>query len=134
MIQAYFNEVWPYTRDECRAMFISVPRFLTALKDNISSKSEYVAYIKENIYKADLIVWDDISAKTGTEFEINQLLSLIDGRYALRKANIYTSNRNHAEIQNDLGERLASRVCSTAIDIELHGKDKRPLAANGGLN
>lgn len=127
MIQSYFNKIWPTSSLTCRAMFISVPRFLLAIKDFKNTKNDYLDFIQENILKADLVVWDDIAAKVGTEFEISHLLSYIDNRIALNKANIYTSNLNQAELTEALGERLASRVCNFSIDIELKGADKRAL-------
>lgn len=130
LIQAYFNKIWPKTPLVCKALFISVPRFLLALKDNITNKSEYVDFIKENIMAADLVVWDDLGAKIATEFELNHLLSLIDGRIALGKSNIYTTNLNSREITTALGERLASRVCQFSTEIEFHGADKRSIGGN----
>ena len=125
MIEAYFNKIWPKTAMSCRALFISVPRFLLALKDNISNKNDYVEYIKANIMSADLVVWDDIAAKIGSEFELNHLLSLIDGRITLGKSNIFTSNLGEKEMYNALGSRLTRRICHMSIDIQLHGADKR---------
>lgn len=130
LIQAYFNKIWPKTPLICKALFISVPRFLLALKDSINNKNEYVDFIKENIMIADLVVWDDLGAKVATEFELNHLLSLIDGRIALGKSNIYTTNLDSREITTALGERLASRVCQFSIDIEFHGADKRNIGGN----
>lgn len=80
------------------------------------------------IPKADLVIWDDIATKTGSDYEINKLLSLIDGRYAKGKANIYTSNLNSAEINIALGSRLRSRICQASTDVELQGGDKRGLS------
>ena len=80
MVQSYFNLIWPTVSLKCKALFINVPRFLLALKDNISQKNDYISFIKENIQTADLVVWDDIAAKVGTEFELNYLLSFIDTR------------------------------------------------------
>ena len=90
--EAYFEKIWARTDVTCRVLFISVPRFLLALKDNISAKSSYVDYIKENVFNADLVIWDDIAAKMGSEFELTHLLNIIDNRLALGKSNIYTSN------------------------------------------
>lgn len=126
LIQSYFNNIWPESEVGCRALFISVPRFLIELKD-FSNRSEYVDFIKENIMTADLVVWDDIAAKVGTEFELNQLLSYIDGRISLGKSNVYTSNLNSTEMRVALGDRLASRICNYSVDIELHGADKRAI-------
>ena len=131
MIQEYFESIWLETSLGCKAMFISVPRFLLALKENITERSEYVAFIRAHVLEADLVVWDDIAAKVGTDFELNHLLSLIDGRIAQGKSNIYTSNLNPQEIMSALGSRLQSRICNCSIDIELHGKDKRAIF-NGG--
>lgn len=131
LMQAYFDKIWAKTPLMCRALFVNVPRFLLAIKDSISNKNEYADFIRENIMNADLVVWDDISAKMGSDYEINYLLSLIDGRIALGKSNIYTSNANRQEIYTSLGNRLASRICQFSIDIEFHGADKRGF---GGQN
>lgn len=127
LAQAYFNKIWARTDIKCRVLFISVPRFLLALKDNISVKSPYVEYIKENVLEADLVIWDDIAAKMGSEFELTHLLNIIDNRLALGKSNIYTSNLNRQQLYTALGDRLTSRIANMSIDIELHGADKRFL-------
>ena len=61
-------------------LFIGVPRFLLELKANISQKSEYIEDIEDSVLDADLVVWDDIGSKNGTEFEVSHLLSIIDTR------------------------------------------------------
>ena len=127
LAEAYFNKIWARTETKCRVLFISVPRFLLALKDNITTKSSYVEYIKDNVFDADLVIWDDIAAKMGSEFELTHLLNIIDNRLALGKSNIYTSNLNRQQLYNALGERLTSRIANMSIDIELFGSDKRFL-------
>lgn len=125
LIQTYFNKIWHKSEMQCRALFINVPRFLLALKENITQKSEYLEKVVNSVRIADLVVWDDIAAKTGTEYEINNLLSLIDGRLSLGKSNIFTSNLNGQEISKALGDRLASRICHMSIDVSFSGADKR---------
>jgi DNA replication protein DnaC len=125
--EAYFNKIWARSEAKCRVLFISVPRFLLALKDNITAKNSYVEYIKENVFEADLVIWDDIAAKMGSEFELTHLLNIIDNRLALCKSNIYTSNLNRQQLYTALGERLTSRIANMSIDIELFGSDKRIL-------
>ena len=98
-----------------------------AIKDNISNKSTYIEYIKENVLEADLVVWDDLGNKMGSEFELSHLLSIIDNRITLGKSNIYTSNLTRQQLYSALGERLTSRVANMSIDIELFGSDKRNL-------
>ena len=127
LAEAYFNKIWARSNSRCRVLFISVPRFLLALKDDITTKNAYVAYIKENVLEADLVIWDDIAAKMGSEFELTHLLNIIDNRLALGKSNIYTSNLNKQQLYVALGERLTSRIANMSTDIELFGADKRCL-------
>lgn len=131
LAQAYFNKIWARTDIKCRVLFISVPRFLLALKDNITAKNAYVDHIKDNVLEADLVIWDDIAAKMGSEFELTHLLNIIDNRLALGKSNIYTSNLNKQQLSTALGERLTSRIANMSLDIELHGADKRFLKLEG---
>ena len=49
LLQTYFNTIWLKSELKCRALFINVPYFLLALKDNISTKNEYIEHIKENV-------------------------------------------------------------------------------------
>ncbi len=128
LLQAYFNKIWLNSGLHCRALFISVPKFLLALKDDITNKSEYIAHIKKNVANCDLVIWDDISSKCGTEFEISHLLSIIDMRISNGKANIYTSNVRPQDLSNYLDIRLASRIANYSTCIEFKGGDKRPLS------
>jgi DNA replication protein DnaC len=131
LAQAYFNKIWARSESSCRVLFISVPRYLLAIKDNISNRNTYAEYIKENVLEADLVIFDDLAAKMGSEFELTHLLNIIDNRISLGKSNIYTSNLNRQQLYNALGERLTSRVANMSVDIELFGADKRVLT-NGG--
>lgn len=127
LVQEYFNKIWFKSELKCRALFISVPKLLIALKDNIEEKDDYVAHIKENILKADIVIWDDIATKQTTVFESEHLFSMIDARICSGKSNIFTSNLSNEELRNALGDRLASRICNLSYNIELTGKDKRGI-------
>lgn len=127
LLQTYFNKIWLRSELKCRALFINVPSFLLALKDNISNKSDYIEHIKQNVLDCDLVIWDDIGTKTSTAFEAEHLYSMIDSRILNSKANIYTSNLNDDELHTALGDRLASRICNLGYNIQLHGGDKRGL-------
>ena len=123
----YIDKVW-YKKDmEPIVLFISVPRFLLELKANISNKSSYIEQINEAVNSCDLVIWDDIGSKNGTEFEVSHLLSIIDQRINNGKSNIYTSNLNDAELHQLLGDRLYSRVYNYSECINIVGKDKRAL-------
>lgn len=127
LIQAYFNSIWHKCDLNCKALFISVPRFLLALKDNISNKSEYIEHIKARVLDADLVVWDEVATKSITQFEHEHLLSLINSRIDLNKAQIFTSNVSPENLREVVGERLYSRVVNLSTVLEFRGADKRGL-------
>lgn len=134
LIQAYINAIWHKADPGCRALYVNIPRFMLALKDNISNNNEYAQHVKNNIFTADLVVWDEIGVKSLTQFEFDNLLQMINTRIDLGKSNIYTSNASPEEIKEKMGERLYSRICNGAYDIEFHGKDKRSIFSLGGNN
>lgn len=129
LLQNYFTKIWYLSdSDECKGLFIHVPRFLLSLKDAISEKSDYIDHIKRNVLDADLVVFDEIGTKTTTSFESENLLNIINTRINAGKSNIYTTNLRPEELKDKLGDRLYSRIFNLSTDIELFGKDKRILA------
>lgn len=128
LLQTYFNKIWLKTPLTCRALFIHVPSFLSALKEDLNVHSDKMKELKENISNCDLVIWDDIATKSSTVFEADTLLSMLDTRINSGKANIFTSNLNDEEMHQALGDRLSSRICNLSENIELRGGDKRNLA------
>lgn len=126
LIQSYLDKIWATCDLECKVLFINVPRYLLEIKNNISEKVDYIEHIRANVLKADLVVWDDIGTKGLTQFEHENVLSMINARLDSGKANIYTSNLSKEELHNSIGDRLYSRVYSLSDDIELFGDDYRP--------
>lgn len=126
LLQSYINCVW-FKSIEPQVLFINVPRFLIELKNNISKPSEYIEHIQKYINSVDVVVWDDIGTKNGTSYEIESMYSMINYRMDLGKCNIYTSNVSPSDLGNLLGERLASRICTSSACVHLQGADKRGL-------
>ncbi len=127
LAQAYVNKIWYKCDVSCKIMFISVPKFFISLKDNISLKNDYIQHIKDNVLDCDLVIWDDIGTKVGTEFEIENMLNIIDNRLCNGKSNIYTSNINPLQLNERVGGRLYSRIINLSTNIEFKGQDKRGL-------
>lgn len=128
LVQAYFSKIWHKSNIDCRALFINVPRYLIAIKDSIGNINDYADHIKENLYTADIIIWDDIATKNITPFEAENLLSILDTRFNIGKSNIFTSNLSEQELYDCLGSRLASRIIGYSENIELKGSDKRGIS------
>lgn len=127
LLQVYLDKIWVKSPLVCRVLFIHVPKFLLALKDDISVKSEYIKQIKDNVLDADLVVWDEVGVKSLTNFEHENILNLINARINSGKSNIYTSNLSNEELHVAVGDRLYSRIVNYSLEIELKGADKRKL-------
>lgn len=127
LMQSYFNSIWYKSDLVCKGLFISVPRYLLAIKDNISSVNEYAQSIKERVYDADIVIWDDIGTKSATQFEHETLLSIIDYRINDKKTNIFTSNISPEKLKEFAGDRLYSRIINYSTVIEFLGSDKRGI-------
>ena len=124
-IQAYVQKIWASSDLSCRALFVNVPKFMRELKLNIANNSEYAQHVNANVLSADLVVWDDIATKTASEFEHEQLISIIDSRMNEHKSNIFTSNIPPEELINYIGARLTSRIVGLSKLIKFNGTDKR---------
>ena len=123
----YLNCIVDKTSLTCKVLYLNVPDYLMELKSNINEKSDFVYYVKKNIDKANLVIFDDIGTKSATQFEADALQTIIDRRLANKKSNIYTSNLSDDELHSVLGDRLASRIVNNSVNIELHGHDKRGI-------
>ena len=127
LLCSYFNVAWVKSNPlVCEGLFINVPRFLIALKDNISNYNEYADYIIHNVMDASLVVWDEVATKSLTPYEHEQLLTLINARLDAKKSNIYTSNLTPQELGIALGDRLYSRIVNASQNFEFKTQDKRP--------
>lgn len=127
LLLSWFDSIWPYTDVECRGLFISMPKLITCMKENISKPNEYFQYVNDNLVNADLVVWDEINYKDWSSFEQDFMLNIISQRVAIGKANIYTTNYDLQAIEQRLGSRLSSRIIGCSELVELKGSDKRGL-------
>ena len=82
-------------------------------------------HINKNIYDADIVVFDDIATKGITQFEAENLFSIIDTRMNMGKSNVFTSNIIPAQLNDLLGPRLTSRIINLSTVIQFRGRDKR---------
>lgn len=127
ILKEYFYRIWSKSELKCRGLYIHVPKYLIASRDNITEKSEYVQHIKKNALEADLVIFDEIGTKSLTTFEFENILTIINDRLDCGKANIYTSNLTNEELLDNLGSRLYSRIVNNSNDVVFFGQDKRGL-------
>ena len=81
---------------------------------------------KENLRNTDLLILDDIAVTGLSQYDYLQLFTLVDSRVLAGKSIIFTSNNvSLKDLENAIGERLASRVWNTSEIIKLKGGDMR---------
>lgn len=125
LIFSYLDSIWSTTDLRCRALFISMPRFVFAMKENLSKPNDYYQYVNDNLLNVDLVVWDEINYKDWTSFEAEYMLNIISQRLSKGLSNVYTTNYDLDTIADKLGTRLASRIVGCSEHVELVGKDRR---------
>ena len=125
LLLKYFSSVWSNDSFTVRGLFINVARLCNAFKDNIDFNSEYLNHIKDNIYNADLIVWDDIGLKSLSPTEHDYIYSFVNARIESGKSNIFTSNLTKEDLKKYVGDRLYSRIMGSDYIVEFLGEDKR---------
>lgn len=122
LLLKYFDSVWAGNGFRVRGYFQHVPTLLNTLKDFSTNHD----VLKNTLENADIVVWDDIAGAKLSDYDIQQLLSLIDTRIIEGKTNIYTGNLiSYESLQKTLGSRLASRIWNCSVNVKFKGKDRR---------
>ena len=109
-----------------QGIFINV-HLLNDLKNNISSKDKSFERMKNRLSDVDLLVWDDIAATKLSNYDYNNLLSYIDTRVLKGLSNIYTGNIIPEDLDQYVGNRLASRIANQSTHVQLVGEDRRQV-------
>ena len=125
LMYSYFDKIWHKSCFDCKALFVSVPKFLYNCKRSISQDIKGFEELCNLISEVDLVIWDDIGEMKASDYEHQILFQYIDDRINSKKSNIYTSNKNKGQLEDVLGVRLASRIYNCSECIEFVEEDKR---------
>ena len=110
------------------ALFINVPQFLARKKTSISDDSlkEELNRIERCLYKASLVVFDDIATNSDmSNYDLESLYAYIDYRTSQMKSSIYTTNVPLDRLEQIIGPKLFSRVSGYSHKVEITGPDMR---------
>lgn len=122
LLLKYFDTIWAGNGFRVRGYFQHVPTLFNTLKD--FSKSHEV--LKNTLATVDLVIWDDIASTKISDYDQQQLLTLIDTRVSEGLSNIYTGNiTSHEALTKAVGDRLSSRIWNLSTLVEFKGKDRR---------
>jgi len=80
----------------------------------------------ERLGAVDLLHVDDVGAERTSEWVLEQLYSIVNARYEDERAMVITTNLDHAELREQIGERTVSRLIEICGDpLPLYGHDRR---------
>jgi DNA replication protein DnaC len=105
--------------------FISVPDLLLEIRSCFSSESKQnESDLIGEYLTPSILILDDMGTEKITEWSLQTLYLIIDGRYADNKQTVFTSNLTLSEIAKTYGDRIASRIGS-GVCLKIDGNDHR---------
>jgi len=123
----YFDEIWPGNGFKCRGIYIYVPTFFDRMKDFNAEKNKDFENLKQKLFTADLVIWDDVASTNISNFDHTKFLTYIDQRNFNGLSNIYTGNLSEPDLnlKDLIGNRLLSRIWNESQHFEITGADRR---------
>jgi len=109
-------------------LYWNVPELFLELRRIMSDSGDVSeADLFDEALACDLLVLDDLGAERTSEYVLDRLYVLINGRYQNDTATIITTNRTLDELRGQLGPRILSRICEMCIPVEFPEGDYRRL-------
>lgn len=81
--------------------------------------------IIEALTHCDVLVLDDIGAEKISDWVLDVMFRIVDGRYRQNKPILYTTNYKPSQLLNRLGERIYDRMIETSTIVENQGTSYR---------
>ena len=105
--------------------FFSVVDLLDAMRPGNEYKREQGDWLFHQAKADDLVVLDDIGAERATDWVEERLYAIVDIRYRMNRATIFTSNCSEKQLQDQLGGRIVSRIFEMTEQVPVIGPDHR---------
>jgi DNA replication protein DnaC len=104
----------------------SLPRLLNLLRESLESPGGLIDLL-DRLAAVDLLHIDDLGAEHRTEWVLEQLYTVINARYEEERSTLVTSNLGplDLELQEQLGERVVSRLEQMCEILPVSGRDQR---------
>ena len=105
----------------------SLPRLLAEIRKTFDEGAERSHLdLLERLAAVDLLHVDDVGAERTSDWVLEQLYSIVNARYEDERAMVITTNLDHAELREQIGERTVSRLIEICGDpLPLYGHDRR---------
>jgi DNA replication protein DnaC len=110
------------------AAIYSLPKLLGRIRSTYDSEpgDESYADFFERLCEVDMLHLEDLGTEKRTEWVLEQLYALINERYERQKSVMVTTNYDQAQLEEQLGDRIVSRLVEICGDpLPLYGPDHR---------
>jgi DNA replication protein DnaC len=105
----------------------SLPRLIGLIRrtyDDDSTVSD--TDLIEKLVSVDLLHIDDLGAERTSEWVLEQLYSIINGRYEEQRSIVLTTNiKEPDELERQVGQRTVSRLTEMCQQVPVFGEDRR---------
>lgn len=105
--------------------FFSTVDLLDAMRPGSEAKQRHGEWLFHRAKMDDLVVLDDIGAEKATDWVAERLYAIVDVRYRMKRATIFTSNCSEKQLQDQLGGRIVSRIFEMTEQVPVLGPDYR---------
>jgi DNA replication protein DnaC len=106
----------------------SVPHLLAEIRDTYDRDPGERSYMDffNRLAAVDLLHLEDVGAEKQTDWVLEQLYSLINERYEQQRSILVTTNLPFEKLEEQIGQRTASRIVEMCGDpVLLYGEDRR---------
>jgi len=105
----------------------SLPKLLAHIRRTYDSAPGGDSYLDffERLTSVDLLHIDDLGAEKKSDWVLEQLYALINERYEEKRSIIVTTNFDRAELEDQIGHRIVSRLTEMAEPLPMYGDDNR---------
>ena len=103
----------------------SLPRLLNEIRDTHRAERSHLQLL-DRLIAVDLLHIDDVGAERTTDWVLEELYSIINGRYEDQRSVVVTTNILDREaLCEQITERTVSRLTEMCDELPLHGHDRR---------
>ena len=106
----------------------SLPKLLAQIRRTYDAEAGEQSYLEffGRLTGVDLLHLDDLGAENRTEWVIEQLYALVNERYESQRSLVVTTNLDEAALEQQIGERVVSRLVEMCGDpLPLFDDDRR---------
>ncbi|NMB02332.1 MAG: ATP-binding protein [Firmicutes bacterium] len=109
-------------KDKYSVVFVYLPTLLEKMRMNNVPL--------EPLLSADLLIMDDLGSERPSDWTMERLLIIVDGRLTNLKPTVFTTNYDLKDLDARVGMRTASRIMGNNFHVFLRGPDYRLLGQN----